>query len=374
METNRRQRVHRLEIASISAENRAVMTMAGPHRHTHWRCVLLPAIALALAATATSAQSQSGGAALQSPSQALPLPPSPPPTGRASPGPSMLAPGGGTAPTAQAPFSPPPIPLPQPPANMRPNEGAILASARYGRDGALINGGLHWRVYADKPDPTGVFRLIKEERSAQPTFVLPAGGYILHVSFGYASVAKPVQLRNEAMREVFDIPAGGLRIEGRVGNVRIPIGQISFDVFKGSQFEPHAGERRPIASGVITGTIVLVPDGTYYIVSKYGDGNSVVRSDIRVAAGKLTDITVTHRAAAIMFKLVSKRGGEALANTDWAVLSPAGDIVKQSKGAFPRVILAEGEYKVIARNDNRVYQQDLTVIPGVDGEIEVLAR
>jgi hypothetical protein len=75
-----------------------------------------------------------------------------------------------------------------------------------------------------------------------------------------------------------------------------------------------------------------------------------------------------------MFKLVSKRGGEALANTDWAVLSPAGDTITETKGAFPRVILAEGEYKIIARNDNRVYQQDLKVIPGVDGEIEVLAR
>ena len=73
-------------------------------------------------------------------------------------------------------------------------------------------------------------------------------------------------------------------------------------------------------------------------------------------------------------KLVSRRGGEALANTDWAVISPAGDTIAESKGAFPRVILAEGEYKVIARNDNKVYQQDLTVIPGVDGEIEVLAR
>jgi hypothetical protein len=119
---------------------------------------------------------------------------------------------------------------------------------------------------------------------------------------------------------------------------------------------------------------VLVPEGTYYIQSKYGDGNAVVRSDIRVQAGKLTDVTVTHRAAAIMLKLVSKRGGEALANTDWAVLSPAGDIITESKGAFPRVILAEGEYKVIARSDNKVYQQDLKVIPGVDGEIEVLAR
>ena len=93
-------------------------------------------------------------------------------------------------------------------------------AARFGRDGAVINGGLHWRVYADKPDPTGVFRLLKEDRSAQPVFVLPAGGYIVHVAFGLASAAKPIQLRNEAMREVFEIAAGGLRIEGRVGNVQ----------------------------------------------------------------------------------------------------------------------------------------------------------
>jgi hypothetical protein len=273
---------------------------------------------------------------------------------------------------SQSPFGAPPGPPPQAPANMRQGEGAILASARFGRDGAVINGGLHWRVYADKPDAIGVFRLIKEDSSAQPTFVLPAGGYIIHVTCGLASTAKPVNLRSEAMREVFDLPAGGLRIEGHVGNTKIPTGQISFDIFKGSQFE--SGERQPIASGVLTGQVVLVPEGTYYILSKYGDGNAVVRSDIRVQSGKLTDVIVTHRAAAIMFKLVSKRGGEALANTDWAVLSPAGDTITETKGAFPRVILAEGEYKIIARNDNKVYQQDLTVIPGVDGEIEVLAR
>jgi hypothetical protein len=273
---------------------------------------------------------------------------------------------------AQSPFTMPAAPAAQPPANIKSGEGAILATARYGNDGGVINGGLHWRVYADKPDPTGVFRLLREDTSAQPTFVLPAGNYIIHVTFGLASTAKPVQVSREAAREVFEISGGGLRLEGKVGNAKIPSGQISFDIYQGSQFEQ--GDKRPIASSVATGSVVLVPEGTYYIQSKYGDGNSVVRSDIRVASGKLTDITVTHRAAQIMFKLVSKRGGEALANTDWAVLSPAGDTITETKGAFPRVILAEGEYKVIARNDSKVYQQDLTVIPGVDGEIEVLAR
>jgi hypothetical protein len=246
-----------------------------------------------------------------------------------------------------------------------------MMSARLSR-GDLISTGLHWRIYPDKPDQSGNFRLLKEDRSPQPTFVLPPGRYIVHVAFGLVSAAKPVQVRNETTREVFELSAGGLRMQGSVGNVKIPAAQVSFDIYKGSQFEP--GARQPIATSVQTGDVVLVPEGTYYILSKYGDGNAVVRSDIHVQAGNLTDVTVTHRAAAIMFKLVSKPGGEALANTDWAVLSPSGDMISEAKGAFPRVILAEGEYKVIARNNERVYQQDLTVIPGVDGEVEVLAR
>jgi hypothetical protein len=269
-------------------------------------------------------------------------------------------------------FPNPPLPQPQIPSNLKAGEGVVVAQARYSREAGVINGGLHWRVYADKPDQNGVFRLLKEDRSPQPTFVLPAGSYIVHVAFGLASAAKPVQIGRDPVRELFEIPGGGLRVEGRVGNTPIPFAQISFDVYKGSQFEQS--ERRPLATNVATGDVVLVPEGTYYVLSKYGDGNAVVRSDIRVQAGKLTDISITHRAAQIMFKLVSRRGGEALANTDWAVISPAGDTIAESKGAFPRVILAEGEYKVIARNDNKVYQQDLTVIPGVDSEIEVLAR
>jgi len=49
----------------------------------------------------------------------------------------------------------------------------------------------------------------------------------------------------------------------------------------------------------MTGAVVMVPEGVYYIVSNYGDANSQVRSDIRVQAGKLTDIAVNHRAAII---------------------------------------------------------------------------
>jgi hypothetical protein len=49
-------------------------------------------------------------------------------------------------------------------------------------------------------------------------------------------------------------------------------------------------------------------------------------------------------------------------------------VIKESIGAFPRVVLAEGDYHVIARNGGKTFQRDFKVITGVDGEVEVLAH
>ena len=289
-----------------------------------------------------------------------------PSPGIGSPGTTIVAPMPG-------PSAPPAVPPVAQAAPAAPAGNVLLAvAARYGQNAPPISAGLIWRVYAARPDSPGNFRLIKEDRAAAPTFTLPPGNYVVHASLGLASAAKTVQLRGDSVREVFDIPAGGIRLEGRVGDIRIPLGQIAFEIFTGSQFDSN--ERRPIAQNVQTGDVVLLPEGTYYIVSNYGDGNSVVRSDIHIDAGRLTDIVVTHRAAIKTLKLVNNPGGEALANTQWTVLTPGGDVIKESIGAFPRLVLAEGDYHVIARNEGRTYQRDFKVITGVDGEVEVLAR
>jgi hypothetical protein len=294
----------------------------------------------------------------------LPPPPIPPASI-----PSVPSSGGAAgAPVALAPPSHPPAG-----ASPAPTQAALVLAARYNKDMTQpINGGIVWRVYSMKPGIGGVFRPVREDRTPTPTLLLAPGDYVIHASFGLVSATKTVHLRSEPTRETFELPAGGVRIEGRVGDVPIPAGQIAFDIYRGSQFDP--GERQPIAQGVMTGDVLIVPEGTYYIVSNYGDSNAVVRSDIRVHVGKLIDVTVTHRAAVITLKLVGARGGEALANTNWTVLTPGGDVVKESIGAFPRVVLAEGDYRAIARNEGKSYERDFKVITGVDGEVELLAR
>ena len=134
------------------------------------------------------------------------------------------------------------------------------------------------------------------------------------------------------------------------------------------------GERGMIMDDVKPGTIVRLNAGSYHIVSEYGDINAVVRADIKVEAGKLTEATMQHRAAQIDLKLVSEEGGEAVADTAWSVLTSGGDIVEESVSAFPIMILAEGEYSVVAKNDGKVFNGKFKVEPGFDREIEVRTR
>ncbi len=285
-------------------------------------------------------------------------------------------PGAGPPPQVLPTLTQPPVaalpPPAAPPAAAPPTQAVLSLSARYGKDLAPITGGLVWRVFPDRPDDTGTFKLIREDRSATPNIVLPPGNYVVHVAIGLVSAVRAVTLKTETDRESFVLPAGGLRIEGRVGTSKIPQNQILFSIYKGSQFE--VGERAPLVPNVAANDIVLLPEGTYYIISNYGDANSVVRSDIRVQAGKLTDVTVSHRAAVITLKLVSDQGGEALANTAWSVITPGGDVIKELIGAFPRVVLSEGEYRAIAKNEGKVFERSFNVVNGVDGEVEVIAR
>ncbi|NOJ38839.1 hypothetical protein [Bradyrhizobium australiense] len=340
-----------------------------------------PFLALALALALVSLLPAPASAQMFS-DRPPPVPPAAVPDVQTGPAMNLAPPSGtGTIPSLPAPLTQPTIvqpslatvpPVVPPPGAATAGQAVLSLTARYGKDLPVINGGLVWRVFADKPDDTGTFKLIREERGATPNIVLPPGNYVVHVALGLVSAVRAVSLKAETDRVSFVLPAGGLRIEGRVGTSKIPPNQISFAIYKGSQFE--GSERSPLLPNVAAGDVALLPEGTYYIISNYGDANSVVRSDIRVQASKLTDVTVSHRAAVITLKLVSDRGGEALANTAWSVITPGGDVIKESIGAFPRVVLSEGEYRAIAKNEGKVFERPFNVVNGVDGEVEVVAR
>ncbi len=102
--------------------------------------------------------------------------------------------------------------------------------------------------------------------------------------------------------------------------------------------------------------------------------NSTIYADLRVQAGKLTSGVLRHRAATMTLKLVNNPGGEALANTSFSILTPGGDVIREMIGAFPSMVLAEGEYVAIARHDNKTYQATFKVVSSQDRDVEVMAK
>ncbi len=252
-------------------------------------------------------------------------------------------------------------------------EYELQVMARLIEDGDMLLDGLSWRIYSAQPDRDGSFELVDESISPAPVFLLPADDYIVHVAYGLANTATRISLVEGSLAEILDLNAGGMRLTA-IGAQDEPIfaRDVSLSVYSSEQDE--YGQRKLLVEQAESGKIIRLNAGTYHVVSRFGDANSVMRADIRVQPGKLTEATIRHRAAEVTLKLVNEAGGEALANTAWSILSPGGDVVKESFGAFPSHVLAAGDYSVVARHEGNLYSRDFTVAPGLDSEVELIAQ
>ncbi|MER8669823.1 hypothetical protein NKH45_21925 [Mesorhizobium sp. M1156] len=252
------------------------------------------------------------------------------------------------------------------------SSGAITLSAQLTDKGADITRGIVWRVFKPESASDGKLPMVASAHGGTAIFQLEPGSYLVHASYGRAGATKRITVGKEAKRESLVLDAGGLKLDAVLsGGVRVPPKKLRFSIY-----ESHAaadGDRALIIPDVEPNSVVRLNAGTYHVVSTYGAVNAVIRSDIRVEAGKLTEATVEHRAAEMTMKLVREPGGEAIADTSWSLLNESGDPIKETVGAFASMVLAEGDYTIIAKNRDRIYQKDFTVVAGHNQDIEVLA-
>lgn len=249
--------------------------------------------------------------------------------------------------------------------------GDITLSAHLTEDSGEIPRGLVWRVFRPETGPDGKLPLVATAQGGTSTLHLAPGSYLVHAAFGRAGATKRIKVGDRPRREDLVLDAGGLELNAVLsGGVKIPPTKLRFSIYDASQ--GPTGERALIIPDVKPDTVVRLKAGTYHVVSTYGSVNAVIRSDIRVEAGKLTQATVEHRAAHLTIKLVREHGGEAIADTAWSVLTDTGDVVRETVGAYASMVLAEGDYIIIANNRDRIYQRDFTVVAGHNQDVELL--
>ncbi|WP_269581519.1 hypothetical protein [Roseibium sp. Sym1] len=250
-------------------------------------------------------------------------------------------------------------------------QGALYLLAKLTPDSPPLDDGLIWRIFSEVTNADGRLQLVATSKGGDAEFRLDPGTYLIHTAYGFAQATNRIVIGKEVQSKMVTLNAGGIKFGAALKDGDDLDGKpVSFDIF-GMDFNQR-GERNVIARNVKPGSIVRLGADTYHVVSRYGDVNAVVRADIQVLPGKLTEATIFHKAAGITLKLVNERGGEAIANTTWSVLSPGGDVVVEATGAFPDFVLAEGEYEALARNNGKTYLHTFKVDPGNDREVEVV--
>jgi hypothetical protein len=300
-------------------------------------------------------------------------------TDRARPptSPSIQLPGlSPTSPSIELPPNTTVVPRTAPDGKQGPGTGGGQLSlvALLTQDGQSIDQGLVWRVYRDRPGPDGKPRLVSTHREANPQIRLEPGEYIVNVAFGRANLTRKVTVSSErAVQERFVINAGGLRLISQIaGGEAFGERGVAYDIY--SDERDQYGQRTKVMSGARPGVVLRLNAGIYSIVGSYGDANAVVRADVTVEAGKLTEATLLHAAAKVTFKLVARTGGDAIADTQWSIANAQGETVKESVGALPTHIFAPGTYTVSARNAGEVFQRQFAVRAGEAVQVEVVRR
>lgn len=249
----------------------------------------------------------------------------------------------------------------------------VHLEAKLAEGGEPMKYGLSWRIFSPIPGPDGKLPMLASSEGGSTSFDLDPGDYFVHVAFGRAGATKKLKISASAepANQTLVLDAGGMVLNAVSGSdVRIPPDELSFAIYSSEVKED--GERGLIMDDVKPNEVVRLNAGTYHVVSDYGKVNATIRADIKIEAGRLTQAVIQHRAAKITLKLVSQTGGEAIADTAWSILTASGDSVAESVGAFPVVVLAEGNYTAVARHKNNIYQRDFTVTSGRNQDVEVL--
>lgn len=246
----------------------------------------------------------------------------------------------------------------------------VTMSARILEDGTPIPEGLVWRIFESTPDENGEMALVAKSDQSAPRIELRPGSYMVHVAYGQAQISEPLAVvPGENTLDVV-LNAGALRLNSAVtGDIAISPALLTYEIFTTGEDTPRA----LVMDDLTPNTVVTLNAGTYEIVSHFGSLNATVRADLRVEPGQLTDATLYHEASQVSFRLVSEPGGEAIADVEWTVKSGDGSTLYSERGAFPSTVLAEGEYLLLAKLGDQVFNREIQIQAGNPREIEVLS-
>lgn len=236
----------------------------------------------------------------------------------------------------------------------------VTASAREG--GPPLDD-IVFRVLEESPEAAAGVREIARSSAPSPTFVLPAGAYLVSARSGAIELRERTIVRpGEESTRALVLAGGRLRLTLKPGDPDA----AQATMVTASRLDPAdpatqtLSPARPLAE--------LAP-GRYRIDARIGSQNARLVREVEIKPGAEVTLPVDIPAARVELKLAA--GGLASADMVWEVADRTGAVVWRSMVNRPRGWLAPGRYEARLTGRDRVRTAGFEVRAGDKTVIEV---
>jgi len=231
---------------------------------------------------------------------------------------------------------------------------------------------VEWTVFKVENVEEALWKQVSAVRASEPSIELPPGTYLVRAHYGHVSASKMIDVvKGKHTDATFVLNAGGLRILSHLVFVDTPNGsRATHFIYTGAADEN--GMRTLIAKSDIQGEIVRLNAGKYRVISRLGDANSVVSTDVEVNPGVLTAVEINHKAGVLTLK-VDDPGGTQSSTTkpNMVVFDKNGILVTRVRGDKATTILAPGRYTVSAERAGKTVTTDIDIRIGEDKAVSL---
>lgn len=253
---------------------------------------------------------------------------------------------------------------------------ALDLTAKLAPNGPSLSARIKWEIYNFIKSRGGKRAQIATSNDAQPTVLLAPGKYIVRVVFGNSSTAKVIKITEGQITDAtFILNTGGLRVKPLLIAGTPPKGKEAQQwLYLVSPPESPAPSKL-VATANNPKQIHQLTAGIYELISRYGTANAIVKTNVVVTPGLLTDVEIGHKAGIVRFKLVKRRrGGAELEDVTWQLFDADGNEIIAAPDASTGEIIAPGKYQISARHKGIIYTKTFRLKPGKTITIQVIKR
>ena len=277
-------------------------------------------------------------------------------------------------------------PVPRLPDEVRPTFLISEEAAGNGDEGLRLRGQItsgtapiarpiDWAAYRVEDAEADRWRKIADVSTPVASIPLPPGRYVVRAAYGAVRAAKVLVVRpGRRIDATFILNAGGLRILPALAFMDTPEGAAAKHWIFAAVPNENGG-RRLFAQSDVIGEVIRLNAGTYSLVSRLGNANAVVETDVTIRPGMLTEVEINHKVGLVTLRLSGAARETASGGpVKWQLFDSRGAIVFRAEGRETAQVLLPGRYRAMAEYRGKSYTSEFTVEIGEKKTVEITAR